>query len=204
MKKNGACRKIAIGLYLATLCIWLISGFFRGVKSGNFTKINEDITAFQLESISSRYDSYADYHSPLVSTDPDAQMIYPEVVSINGLSFKLRGHVPTGTPMLYYRKPGEERYQSVQPTEYRPEDGTYIFDCGVLDQVEIRIDPVSAAGCVFEITDFTWNLDKPFWRYLIPTLDQLILLLGIPAFLLAFIKECTFLWQPKNKTLNKE
>lgn len=177
------------GLYAAAVLIWLIWGMVNAALAAGLAPWRPEVDDFVLEGIAAREEPYADYTAPLVSTDADPQMQYPTPVTVNGVAFRLRGHLPTGTPALYYRAAGETAYHELYPQSYDSSTGEYIFTFSVLREVELRLDPVTTAGCIFELSDLCFNVSRPFWRYLVPDLDELVLLAVCPLLCFAAAAE---------------
>lgn len=190
------------GFYLAALLLWLLCGAVNALGAAALSVWSPARGDFRLEGMKEREEPYADYTAPLVSTDADPQMLYTVPVTINGVSFRLRGHLPTGTPALYYRKPGEQAYHILYPRSYDAAKGEYIFVCGVLQNVELRLDPVTTAGCIFELSDLQFNVRQPLLWYFIPSLDTAALLAVCP--LLTFAAVCEIVSLLKKPQEDKE
>lgn len=175
--------------YLAAAVIWFAGCLFSAVREMKLEPWNPKESDFILDGINIKDKDYFDYTDRYVSVHGDPWMLYSEPVTVNGVSFRLRALRATGTPEVYYRKSSDAPFHRVAPTSYDPNTGEYFFDTGFLKNVQIRIDPLTTPGCLFDIEDLTFNAKSSFAGHFVPQMYQLVILAVLPALCGALILE---------------
>lgn len=199
LKSKGSVYALC---YLIAAAVWLIGCTICAVQESRLTPWHPEESDFILDGINIKDKEYYDYTDRYVSVHGDPWMMYPQPVTVNGVSFRLRAFRATGTPELYYRKPDETRFHRIAPTDYDPASGTYFFDTGLLKNVQIRIDPLTTPGCLFDLEDLTFNTTFSLAKCFVPKLHQLVLLALLPALCGAFVLELNAAVQEAKKAGN--
>ncbi len=201
MKKKWNSRVGVYALcYLLAAAVWLIGCTVCAVQESKLAPWQPDESDFILDGINIKEKEYYDYTDRYVSVHGDPWMLYPQPVTVNRVSFRLRALRATGTPELYYRKPDETQFHRIAPTTYDPQTGEYVFDTGLLKNVLIRIDPLTTPGCLFDLEDLTFNAAFSLKQCFVPKLYQAVLLALLPALCGAAVLEWNDTMQKTKKT----
>lgn len=184
--KQLAARPLAAAYLLAVL-LWLAFAAFGAAKSGLYTLrgLGGDcvLSADQLQLVS-LVDQEPGEGVPegewLVSSDSDPQLRWQcGGRYLENVTLEMESLWPTGAVVLYYRLPGQADFSATQMVYAQTQgDGRYTFRLGGIRAEEIRVDPASQGGVVLRVESLSCTTLG--WSRLIPSWQQLALLLGLP------------------------
>ncbi len=185
--KQLAARPLAAAYLLAVL-LWLAFAALGAAQSALYTLGGRGgdcvLSADQLQLVS-LVDQAPGEGVPegdwLVSSDSDPQLRWQcGGRYLENVTLEMESLWPTGAVVLYYRLPGQADFSPSQMVYAQSAgDGRYTFRLGGICAEEIRVDPASQVEVV--LREESLSCTPLSWSRLIPTWQQLALLLGLPA-----------------------
>ena len=181
-------------VYAAFAALFLIFGLYGFIKESIAYKNGEiqvqglSLSDFEKNAAVPRTEGWPGYTQPLVSTDSDPYLLYNNSITLNGLSFVLKSHVLPGEARLYYKTENDTEYtekHSAAPVYVNCETGEYVFSLPAVKITSFRLDPVSTAGCIFDITDIRLNHAPCAFDYFVPSLGNILIFLFMPLVVFA-------------------
>lgn len=185
--KQLSARPLAAA-YLLALVLWLLFAAVGAAKSGWYAArgLGGDITlsADQLQLVSLVNQEPGEGVPEgewLVSSDSDPQLRWQcGGRYLEDVTLEMESLWPTGAVVLYYRLPGQADFSPTQMVyAQKTAEGKYLFRLGGICAEEIRVDPASQGGVVLRVESLACT--APGWQRLVPSWQQLALLLGLPA-----------------------
>lgn len=181
--------------FAAAFLLYGIIGFAKenaAYKNGSLSVQELSVSDFEFNAVKTPNIPWPGYKSSLATSDADPYFIYDKGETyINGISFTLKSHILPGEARLYYKLPGDAGYtvrHSVSPISVNAQTGEYVFKLPVKKAASLRLDMVSAAGCVFEISDITLNHTPCAADYFVPNEGEICAFLFMPAVVYAIIR----------------
>ena len=189
--------------YAAALALWLLvvgagavqTAYYRHTGLGATESLGlEDFTLTSIKDYENEDDPEGAW---FVSTDSDPQIIWEGKAYLNRVVLKIRHEKPGNGVELYYRLGGQEQFSEKQVVyaKQTPE-GWYSFDLRGKKVSGLRLDPDSLGGVPTRFEGVELNAPWPWWKRLIPTGAEALLLVGLPLGVAALLRQIAQ-WQGK-------
>ena len=179
-------------LYLAAAMLFLLGcgvgcargAYYRGRGlAGHRTLTAENVT----------YQSIRPYDTDIpagetwfVSTDTDPQLLWEGDAWVERVVLHVQQHKPATGVELYYRAAGQTEFDTRHVVYGVPDgSGGYVFDLRGQHVSGLRIDPDSVGGVLTKFDGVELNAPRPWWKALVPTGAEDVLLALAPLTLAA-------------------
>ena len=179
-------------LYLAAAVLFLLGcgvgcargAYYRGRGlAGHRTLTAENVT----------YQSIRPYDTDIpagetwfVSTDTDPQLLWEGDAWVERVVLHVQQHKPATGVELYYRAAGQTEVDTRHVVYGVPDgSGGYVFDLRGQHVSGLRIDPDSVGGVLTKFDGVELNAPRPWWKALVPTGAEGVLLALAPLTLAA-------------------